>query len=132
VDCGATGTGAPSSLRVVRASVPRRPAWKALYLPLALFVGGGGVGTWRAHTAGEQQLVAALMGLAVLATLAFWIRCNRMALSRLGEPAAGAGPLAVRIVRSRRRVDPAAAEGRIVRLAPGQPLPPCPTNLTKP
>jgi hypothetical protein len=124
VRSGAAEVAPRPSLHVVRARGPRRPAWMALYLALLLIMAGGGVGTGWARTDGERQLVGGLMCLAFLGAAAAWTRCNRVALHRLGEPATGPGRLWVRIVRSRRPIDPAREpDGRIVRLAPGQPMP---------
>jgi hypothetical protein len=109
-------------LHIVRAGGLRRPPWTVLYLGLLLTVGGGGVGTWWAQTDGERNLIAGLMCLAFLMVAAFWVRCNRVALHRLAEPADGRGRLGFRVVLSR-TPRPALRDGRIVRLEPGQPVP---------
>jgi hypothetical protein len=114
--------GRRPALHLVPASAPHRPAWVALYVSVAIAAGPGGFGALAASTEDGRQMAALAMALGVMAAMAVWVRANRVALSRLGEPAAGAGPLALRIVRGRRAER--LADERVVRLAPGEPLPP--------
>jgi hypothetical protein len=115
-------------LRVVRASAPRRPAWRGLYGIVVVVLGLGGLATWRTDTDAGRQAVALVMAAVILAAMAAWVRGNRVALSRLGEPASGSGRLSARVIRSRRR----ALDGdRIVRLAPGDAMPPCDASLIR-
>lgn len=92
-------------LRAGSRSAPPRPRWGRLYLALIAI---GLVGA-AAHVAvGDHRLAHVLdpvSALALFAVLVGWVRGNRIALTRLDEPDAGAGTPTIRRVRSRRRDD---------------------------
>lgn len=88
------------ALRLAPRCRPPRPRWRILYgaVALVLLTGTAAHGV---SSGGFTRLVDAMSALATFAVLAGWVRANRLALSRLEEPATGTEPRIVRIVRSR-------------------------------
>jgi hypothetical protein len=118
-EAGTATTPAPR-LRVVSRVSPPRPRWQVLYGALATIVALGAGAHLVVHEASLIVVADSVLSLALFGALAGWVHVNRVALSRLDEPDAGAERPRVRIVRSRRARlgDDAAADGRIVRLDP--------------
>ena len=88
------------ALRLAPRCRPPRPRWRILYGAVALVLLTG-VAAHGVSSGGFTRLVDAASALAAFAALAAWVRANRLALSRLEEPATGTEPRIVRIVRSR-------------------------------
>lgn len=106
-------------LHAVGRSAPPRPRWGFLYVAL---ISIGVIGTG-AHLLVHDVLLLALVDVVfpfvLFAAVGTWVHLNRIALSRLDEPAAGTGKPAIRMIRSR----PHGARGmddRIVRLDPDE------------
>jgi len=88
------------ALRLAPRCRPARPRWRILYgaVALVLLTGAAAHGV---SSGGFTRLLDAATALATFAVLAGWVRANRLALSRLEEPAIGTKSRIVRIVRSR-------------------------------
>jgi hypothetical protein len=106
-------------LYAVGRSAPPRPRWCLLYVA-SISIGVIGTG---AHLLVHDVLLLALVDVVfpfvLFAAIGTWVHLNRIALSRLDEPAAGTGKPAIRMIRPR----PHRARGmddRIVRLDPDE------------
>src|SRR5678816_3950426 len=81
--------GRGPALRVVTRSAPVRPRWGRIYGAILLVLITD-VGAHALVSASAIRTVDAVAGVAVFAVLAAWTHANRVALSRLDEPDAGA------------------------------------------
>ena len=99
---------------------PPRPRWVQLYFALGV-IGVIGTGVHFMIDAPALVEVADIgFAFALLGVLAGWVRLNRIALSRLDEPDAGAERSHLRVIPSARRpVKEAYVDDGIVRLEPG-------------
>jgi len=88
-------------LHSVSRNAPPRPRWTRLYVSLALVMAAGFTAETLAHGAWAVEMIDSAVAVIVIAALIVWLRCNKLALARLSEPAAGASRPQVRIVRSR-------------------------------
>ena len=102
-------------LHVVSRSAPGRPHWGHLYVALGTIATAGVAAHFEVQNPPLLRVVDAVFAFVMLVTLAGWVRMNRLALARMGEPDAGVPRPRIRIVRSRDR-----SEDGMVRLAPDE------------
>lgn len=90
-------------LVVVSRSAPARPRWRHLYVALLAVSGLGTALHLVVRPTTAVPAMDAALGLALFAVLVAWVRKNRVALTRVGEPEIGTGKPVHRRTRSHRR-----------------------------
>jgi hypothetical protein len=98
-----------------------QPRWGVLYATLGIVAVLGTAAHFALDGSVLVRVADGAFAFVLFLTLAGWVHLNRMALTRLGEPAAGGERARVRIVRSRKRpAEEAYADEGVVRLEPDE------------